>query len=207
MIIVGIITISISLILIYRPWSYYSYMQFLYIKSNAVKVAESIEEKQSISFNVQTRVNKVKVRISIFLPNETPLIIRQGYSVLYFKVPTSSYSLIRGSNRTFYGLPRVCVYQRNNEIIVDPKPILNYTRQLEYYRELHLVTIELFYIPYSTIEKGETITYSNSTVYIFERTYSYSGTSLIAINGRAVFRFKVKKGDIIRLVIIIDKWS
>ena len=101
----------------------------------------------------------------------------------------------------------MCVYQEGSSLVVDPKPVLNYTRRLEYGKTVHVVTTTLFKIPYGQLGEGVTLYPKEVKRQTYTRTYSYSGVSEVRINGEKTASSTVEKNSVLELVIILRIWG
>ena len=184
----------------------YAWMEFNYVKGHAEEIAEAIELNREARFRRDAGVNQTVIEVRVVLPGEQPLAIRVEYSRIVFPVPVYGHAVLRGKNTTWVREPLVCVVQEGSRIIIDPKPILNYTRRLEQGRVIHMVTITLFRLSYRTIEAGMSIWPSKTLNQVYIRAYSYSGASKICVNGEQVYLFLVNEGEILELTIVLKMW-
>ena len=204
---VGIIALASALVLLFRPWESSVWMEFNYVKKNALEIAEAIELNKGVRVKRSALVNKTLVTIEVLLPNEEPLRVDVEYSKIQLRVPISGDGVLRGKDVAFAFEKVVTVYHEGKNIIVDPKPVVNYTLKREYDRDVHVVTLILFKIPYDTIVEGSTIYPSKLDRHTYVRTYSYSGTSKVYINGVEAFSFAVNNRDVLELVVVLCIWD
>ena len=203
----GIIALASTLVLLFRPWESSTWMEFNYVKKNALEIAEAIELNRGVRVKRSALVNKTLVTIEVLLPNEEPLRVDVEYSKIALKVPISGTGVLRGKDVTFSWEKLVTVYHEGKSLVVDPKPVVNYTLKREYDRDVHVITLILFSLPYDSIMEGATIYPSKLDRHTYVRTYSYSGSSVVYINGVEAFSFIVSSGDVLEVVVVVCVWG
>ena len=181
-------------------------MEFNYVKGHAEEIAEAIELNRGARFKRDAGVNQTLIEVKGSLPGEEPLTLRVEYSRIVFTVPVQGYAVLRGKNATCVKEFLVCVLQEGSRIIIDPKPVLNYTRRLEQGRVVHAVTVTLFKLPYKAIESGMMIQPSRTLKQVYVRAYSYTGTSQVYVDGVLAESFTVDSGDTLELVVVVHEW-
>ncbi|RLE92261.1 MAG: hypothetical protein DRN04_10835, partial [Thermoprotei archaeon] len=179
MLVAGVIALAATLIIVFKPWNYSRWMEYNYIKAHAVEIAEAIELGKPIKLKTPAYINNTTIEIKITLPNEKPLTIKLNYSKIILKTNIQTQAIIRGRNTTWANKPLTCVYQVGSKIIIDPKPIVNYTVGKEYNQTIYIVTVTLFKIPYTSIRENTIIYFSKIEKQEYMRTYSYSEKSLL----------------------------
>ena len=207
MLIVGVVSLATALLAVFRPWEFYAWMEFNYVKGHAEEIAEAIELNREARFRRDAGVNQTVIEVRVVLPGEQPLAIRVEYSRIVFPVPVYGHAVLRGKNTTWVREPLVCVVQEGSRIIIDPKPVLNYTRRLEQGRVVHTILILLFRLPYQSLEEDTTIYPSEIVKQVYTRAYSYTGTSEVCINGKQTEAFRVSEGDILEVIVVLHVWD
>lgn len=206
LIIIGLI-VSISLIfLIFRPLELLIDYRISYLRDNAVEVAEALDSFNSVRVGMDFYTENVSVTVSVYKPREQPLILYEKYSRISAPLPRDLSEIIRGKpEKNFEKFRHTAVYFNHTHIVIDPKPIVEYSLDKEYGHRVHLFKITLINIR-GQLRKGATLYYNSSHTVEYLRTYDYSGVSKIYITGQEAYKISVHSGEILKIIIVYEEW-
>ena len=181
----------------------------MYIREEAVEIAETIECRSSTRITINYMKEKISIILSVIKPNEEPIFIQINYDTLKVKVPiyAKEVEVIRGSSpiKKFEEFRRVSVYHNGSWIIVDPKPIVKYKVVSEYDRKCHLIEVPIFRIE-GKLEVGSVLSYAYSRNVNYLRVYDYPGIAEIKFDDQLALQVEVQPKEIFRLIIIFEVW-
>ena len=182
----------------------------MYIREEAVEIAETIECRSSTRITINYMKEKISIILSVIKPNEEPIFIQINYDTLKVKVPiyAKEVEVIRGSPliKKFEEFRRVSVYHNGSWIIVDPKPIVKYRVVSEYGRKCHLIEVTIFRIE-GKLEVGSVLSYAYCRSVSYLRVYDYPGLVEVKFDGQSALQIMVQPKEILRLTIIFEVWK
>ncbi|MCD6563844.1 MAG: hypothetical protein J7K23_08040 [Thermoproteales archaeon] len=204
--IIGAIVVISSIIVVFRPWDLLIDYRIRYIRNSGVEVAEALDNTESVRAGIDFYVENFSVTVSIYKPNEKPIILNEKYSRISAPVPRDLSEVVRGRpEKSFERFRRTAVYFNHTHIVIDPKPIVEYFTDEEYGRRVHIFKITLIKIR-GQLRKGATLYYNSSHTVEYLRTYDYSGVSKICITGQEAYKASVHSGEILKIIIVYEEW-
>lgn len=201
----SIITLVLAF-LILRPWSGVVGYRISYLREEAVELASAIDSRSSIRLREEWWSEHIAVVVEASKPREKPVRIRVEYTRLVAPSPTPINEVVKGRpDRSFETFRKAAVYFNSTHLVVDPRPVVEYAKAVEYGRTVHVVKITLFTVV-GQLEPGVILYYNTSSTTIYERTYDYSGSSTITIGGQEVLSFTVGEDDLLRIIVVREQW-
>jgi len=192
-----------NLLLWSRTASYYSN----YVEGQAVELAESFLLGRPVGLTLEIYRENLTALITVSLPNEEPILLVEPYSSFKLLLPREAGYAVLAGREGGYSEPGVFVFEAGRYVYAVVKPYANHTVQDLGGRRLHRVTVKLFSLEAPSYPKGSKLarlrTYSDE----YCRVYDYEGWVAVMINGEAVVRFKVDKGDMLRFVVVREVWG
>ena len=197
---------AIALVLaLLRPWNLLSY-RIEYLREEAVELAQAIDSRSPARLRSGWRSEPMDVLLIVSKPREEPLRLVVTYSRLVVPSPVPVERVVKGRpERAFERLRQTAVYFNSTHLVVDPKPVVEYSKSSEYGRTVHVVKLTLFVVR-GDLRPGATLRYNSSLTTIYERTYDYSGTSRVVINGQKALEFQVSRDDELKVVVVRECW-
>ena len=197
-----------AIIAAYRPWESAVAYQIEYLRKKAIEVAEAIDSKSPVRLTESWSLANRSLLLEITRPNEKSVTIKLNYSVLAVPSPRYLKVVVKGRpGREFtVGYRETFVYFNGNLLVVDPKPVVQYCKVVEYGRTVHVVKVVLFKVG-GSLWPGCTLRYTDSSTYTAVRTYDYTGTSTATVGGQEALRFRVKAKEVLKLVIVEERWE
>ncbi|RLE78787.1 MAG: hypothetical protein DRJ52_09800 [Thermoprotei archaeon] len=197
-----------AVIAAYRPWESAVAYQIEYLRKKAVEVAEAIDSKSPVRLTEDWSLLNRSLLLEITRPNEKSVTIKLNYSVLAVPSPQYLRITVKGRPDKEYSLSvrETFVYFNGSLLIIDPKPVVQYCKILEYGRVVHVVKVVLFKIN-GSLWPGCTLRYVCSATYTATRTYDYTGTSVVTVGGQEALRFRVKAKEILKVVLVEERWE
>ena len=193
-------------LLILRPWEATIAYRIDYLRSKAVEVAECIESGEAFRLTDDWVTENVSVALTITRPCEELIVMMLNYTRVLAPSPVNVDEVVRGRPEDrFSRLRSVAVYINGTHLIVDPKPILEYVKVVEYNRTVHVIKLTIFNI-LGELRKGSTLAFNSTINLVQYRTYDYSGESSVVISGQNAVSFTVEENDCLKIVIAIEKW-
>ncbi|RLE91903.1 MAG: hypothetical protein DRN04_11690 [Thermoprotei archaeon] len=204
----SVAAIVAAIIAAYRPWESAVAYQIEYLRKKAVEVAEAIDSKSPVRLTESWSLANRSLLLEITRPNEKSVTIKLNYSVLAVPSPQYLRITVKGRpDREFTaGYRETFVYFNGNLLVVDPKPVVQYCKVVEYGHTVHVVKVVLFKIN-GSLWPGCTLRYVHSATYTTTRTYDYTGISTIVVSGQEALRFRVKAKEILKVVLVEERWE
>jgi len=202
---VGAVILVATTILLLKPWTQYASYKLEYLRKNAVELAEAIESKNSIRLKGDWFVEEKTVTIIVSRPRESSIAIKITYHRLIAISPIHE-EVVKGKpSKNFEKFRWTSVYINGTHIIVDPKPVVEYVKVLEYGRTVHAVKITLFKV-IGQLKRGSTLTFNSTSNSIEYRTYDYSGKSAVTVSGQTAVEYSVGVEDTLKIVVVVEEW-
>ncbi|RLE89903.1 MAG: hypothetical protein DRN04_15785 [Thermoprotei archaeon] len=191
-----------------RPWETPVAYRVEYLRKKAVEVAEAIDSGTPVRLTEDWSLLNRSLLLEITRPNEKSIEIRLNYSVLVIPSPQYLRITVKGRpGREFtVGYRETFVYFNGSLLVVDPKPVIQYTKTVEYGRTVHVVKVVLLKVG-GSLWPGCTLRYVNSSTYTAVRTYDYTGTSVVTVGGQEALGFRVEAKEVLKLIIVEERWE
>ena len=201
----AVVAVALAILLL-NPWSRGLGYQLDYVRKVALEIAEAIDSKSSVRVTEDFYSGLKSVSLVVTKPREKPVVVSLTYSVLAAPSPLEVEEVVRGRPEdSFTRFRETCVFINGSHIIVEPKPVVEYSKALEGGRTVHVVKVTLFIVE-GGLRKGATLYYNSSVTTVYERTYDYSGLSRVLVDGQVAAEFRVAKDDLLKVVIARERW-
>ena len=204
--IIGTTVAVILAIIFYRLWDIAANYRLEYIRSMATEMAECIEGLRSYRQSEIWFKENVSIVLTIKRPCEEPIVMTLNYTRVLTPSPVNVDEVVRGRPEDrFSRLRSVAVYINGTHLIVDPKPILEYVKVVEYNRTVHVIKLTIFNI-LGELRKGSTLAFNSTINLVQYRTYDYSGASEVIVSGQNAVSFTVEENDCLKIVVAVEQW-
>lgn len=201
----GIAALAVA-VLVLNPWAVLAGYRVGYLRVEAVELAQAIDSRGSVRLRGEWWPEHVEVAVEASKPREEPLRIHVEYTRLVAPSPTTAREAVRGRpDKSFERFRKTAVYLNSTHLVVDPKPVVEYAKAVEYGRRVHIVKITIFTVT-GQLVPGATLYYNSSATTIYERTYDYKGSSTVTIGGQEALNFHVERDDLLRIIVVREKW-
>ncbi len=206
LLIVGATAAVVLSLLLLRPWEATIAYRIDYLRSKAIEIAECIESGKAFRLTDEWFKENVSVVLTIKRPCEEPIVMMLNYTRVLAPSPVNVDEVVRGRPEDkFSQLRSVAVYINGTHLIVDPKPVLEYVKVVEYNRTVHVIKLTIFNI-LGELRKGSTLAFNSTINLVQYRTYDYSGESEVIVSGQNALSFTVEENDCLKIVVAIEEW-
>ena len=200
-----VIAVALTIILL-RPWETTVGYRIDYLRSRAAEIAECIESGEAFRLTDDWVTENVSVALTIKRPCEELIVMMLNYTRVLALSPVNIDEVVRGRPEDrFSRLRSVAVYINGTHLIVDPKPILEYVKVVEYNRTVHVIKLTIFNI-LGELRKDSTLAFNNTINIVQYRFYDYSGASEVIVSEQNALSFTVEENDCLKIVVAIEEW-
>jgi len=202
---VGVVALVGLLVAVYGPFSWSRGYGLDYLRSAAVEVAEAIDAGRSVRLPVGFVSGRKGVVVVVAKPGEENVTVRVWYNVLCVPAEAPA-GVVRGRpDAAFVRFREAAVYFNGSWLVVDPKPLVEYYRKLEYGRTVHVVRITVFHVR-GELERGSVLSLNGTSSRVYVRGYDYSGFVEVWVSGREALRIRVARDDVLELLVVSEEW-
>ena len=206
LLLIGTVIAITLIIILLRPWEAIIAYRINYLRFRAVEIAECIESGKTLRLTDDWFKENVSVVLTIVRPCEKPIVMMLNYTRVLALSPVNVDEVVRGRPEDMFSrLRSVAVYINGTHLIVDPKPILECVKVVEYNRTVHVIKLTIFNI-IGELRKGSTLAFNNTINIVQYRVYDYSGASEVIVSEQNALSFTVEENDCLKIVVAIEKW-